>query len=169
MGWGTTSRRKTEAHEKSMGSYERHAWSDALAMASYLDEEIGADKARKIYEDVREVDLRKYEEDTGALIQDFIKRSESQRPSVLKKLPDERTRVVFQVLAILGCLRAKEVIDLRDRYRLALAPGAGYRVTTASLYGLSEQMRSIYTYAWPLEVFDALGIDDLGDWDDDEI
>lgn len=103
MGWGTTSRRKTEAHEKSMGSYERHAWSDALAMASYLDEEIGADKARKIYEDVREVDLRKYEEDTGALIQDFIKRSESQRPSVLKKLPDERTRVVFQVLAILGC------------------------------------------------------------------
>lgn len=101
MGWGTTSRRKTEAHEKSMGSYERHAWSDALAMASYLDEEIGADKARKIYEDVREVDLRKYEEDTGALIQDFIKRSESQRPSVLKKLPDERTRVVFQVLAIL--------------------------------------------------------------------
>lgn len=42
-------------------------------------------------------------------------------------------------------------------------------MTTASLYGLSEQMRSIYTYAWPLEVFDALGIDDLGDWDDDEI
>lgn len=154
MGWGySSSSRKRGAHEKSMGSYEMHAHSDAISIAYLLEKELGSSRARAIYEKIDEPSLRKYEADSADIIADFIKRTESQRPSVLKKIKDERTRVAFLVLAIIGCLRAKATMELRDNYRMAMVPGSGNRVTTAALYRFAMDMQAIFDYAWPFEAF----------------
>lgn len=168
MGWGYSGRGKTGAHEKSMHAYAQHAWSDAMAIAGLLDDEIGAVKARALYQQVAEANVQAFEREVQDQIEDFIKRTESQRPSVLRKLPNETTKATFLILAILGCLRAKAVIDLRDSYRFAMAPGSGYRDTTSAIYAFSNELRAVYEYGWPSELFDAVGIDDLGDFEDDD-
>ncbi|MBK6616247.1 hypothetical protein [Ottowia sp.] len=143
-----------------MGSYELHAWRDAMAIAFLLNEDVGAARARGLYEQVPREEVLAYEQKVSEQIEDFIKRSESQRPSVLRKFPNDTTKTTFLVLAILGCLRAKTVMELRDNYRMTLAPGSGNRVTTAAMYAFAEQLRSIFEYEWPFEAFDGMGIDD---------
>lgn len=167
MGWGYgSSSRKRGAHEKSMGTYEMHAYSDAMSIAALLDEEFVASRARIIYDQIGEPALRQYEADAAESIADFIKRTASQRPAVLRRIKDERTRVAFLVLAIIGCLRSKAVMELRDDYRMAMAPGSGNRVTTAALYQFATEMKSIYQYGWPFEAFLDAGIADVSDVDD---
>jgi hypothetical protein len=56
-------------------------------------------------------------------------------------------------------------MEVRDNFRSVLAPGRGNRVTTASVYVFAEEIRNIFNYVWPSEVFDAMGIDD----DEDEL
>ncbi len=169
MRWGQ--RRKTEAHEKSMGSYEMHAWRDACAIAYQAVETFGAEVVRKTYLEIEKEPLQEFEDSNTDLIADFIKRSESQRASVVKKLPDDRTRIGFLVLAVLGCLRGREILDLRDQYRYAFAPGSGNRITLAQIYAFSQAVKKLYDYAWPAEVFRAIGEsgeDDDGPDDEEE-
>jgi hypothetical protein len=63
-------------------------------------------------------------------------------------------------LAIIGCVRAHNVMELRDRYRELLAPGRGKRVTTSGLYRFSNDVQRLSDYEWPEGVFSALGEDD---------
>lgn len=154
------------AHLKSMGSYEKHAWGDAMAIASLLDEFVGAAKARVLYERMDANEVWKYEEAMEDAIADFIGRIESQRPVIVRKLPDDATRVCFLTLAILGCIRARDLMELRDRYRELLAPGRGNRETVRGLYTFSNQVQGLVTYEWPDEVFSSMGLDDSDDYDD---
>lgn len=166
--WGYGGGGSTGAHHKSMGSYERHAGNDAMSIASFLDSNYTAVEARSMYERVSLEDVRKYEHEAEDQIADFIKRSESQRPAVIRKLPDDVTRVVFLTLAIIGCLRARDLMDIRDRYRELLAPGRGNRQTTSGLYLFASEVRDLFDYSWPSEVFDAMDIQDWSDEDDDD-
>lgn len=159
---------RTESHEKSMGSYQLHAWRDAMAIASLLEQKVGLVNARKIYEKFPVDALISYESKIEDSLADFIERPESQRPGVLKKLPaGEATLVAFLTLAIIGCMRAKELFELRDAYRYSLVPGSGNRVTTAALYRFGQQARRIHPYTWPSEPILAMGFDDEDDDDDD--
>jgi hypothetical protein len=79
---------------------------------------------------------------------------------------DEITRGLLIVFAILGQVRVMEILELRDRYRLALAPGSGNRITCSSLYAFQQEMAGLQTYDWPDHVFDAYGGD--GGWIDPE-
>ena len=160
-------RRKTETHEKSMGSYILFAWSDAMDVANLLDQVVGATKARKIYEKMDTETVTKYESDVTEQLAEFIHKTQTQRASyVAKQLKDEETKVAFLVLAILGLLRVKEVVELRDRYRMSLAPGRGNRDTAAALYLFADKVSRLYDYLWPDELFDAMGLYDGRD--DDE-
>lgn len=159
------------AHQKSMGSYESHAYNDAVSIAYLLHAEVGAEKARQIYERIARPKLLAYEDAVAEHIAEFIQKTESQRPSfVRKRLSDETNRVAFLTLSILGCLRAREVMELRDSFRESLVPGHGNRVTTASLYLFAEQVRKVFDYEWPSDAFsDITGcIDDDFDGNDDE-
>ena len=148
-----------------MGSYVLHAWRDAMAIASLLDQEIGIAKARKIYEGLNRDGVIYYESEAEASIGDFIQKTESQRLSFVKKLPaSETTRVVFLTLAIIGCVRAKTILELRDNYRNSLAPGGGNRVTVADIYRFGQEVASAVSYDWPWEPVDAMGHHD--DYDD---
>lgn len=168
-GWGLGGGRgAVGAHLKSMGSYEMHAWRDAMAIAGLLDETIGARKARQIYERIKKEAVWKFEDSMNGQIAEFIGRSESQRPAVIRKLPDDVTRVCFLTLAILGCVRAKDVMELRDMYRELLAPGRGNRETTRGLYGFANQVQGFFNYEWPEEVFSSMGVDDDVGGDGDE-
>ncbi|WP_404666979.1 hypothetical protein [Roseateles asaccharophilus] len=146
-----------------MGSYQLHAWRDAMALAELLDETFGATKARKVYATFKASDLRTFEGENCKLIGDFIEKPEAQRPAVLRRMStqnDEDTRIVFVVLAIIGCLRSKDVMEIRDAFRHSMAPGGGNRVTTAALYEFGERIKAhTASYAWPREVFDAAEID----------
>ena len=156
------------AHLKSMGSYEMHAWRDATAIASLLNDLVGAAKARGIYERMEAKEVWKYEEAMEDAIADFIGRSESQRPAVIRKLPDDATRVCFMTLAILGCVRARDLMELRDRYRELLAPGRGNRETARGLYTFSNEVQGLVTYDWPGEVFSSVDLDDGAEFDEDD-
>lgn len=147
-------------HLKSMGSYELHAWRDAMAIAELLDEVVGASKAHGIYQRIGSAQAQRFEREMEDSLSDFIGRSESQRPAVVRKLPDEVTTACFLTLAILGCQRSMRIMELRDSYREVLAPGKGNRVTTRGLYDFSVEVVECFEYDWPAEVFSELGIDD---------
>lgn len=167
--WGRKKARPV--HEKDMGSYELFAWRDALALADFLDDTFGAARARRTFEEASQAEILEFESANGSLIGDFIQKPESQRPALLarlRKAADERTLILFVTLALLGVLRAKAVMELRDRFRTELAPGRGNRVTTAAVYDFSREMREVYRYAWPSEAFEALGIDDSDEDSDDD-
>lgn len=162
--WGKPKARPI--HEKDMGSYESHAWHDALALALFIDDEFGAAKARITFEAIPREEVLDFERVNGLLLGDFIQRAESQRPAFLARVcksAEERTKILFVVLALIGVLRAKAVMELRDRFRTELAPGRGNRVTTAALYDFSREIREVYIYDWPWVVFNALGLDDLSE------
>lgn len=169
MAWGREAR---AAHEKDMGSYELFAWRDALSIAMLIDELFGARRARLVFDQFRLEQLLEFEAKNSSLIRDFIQKTESQRPSFLAKIckheKDENTQIAFVSLALLGVLRAKAVMELRDLFRTELAPGRGNRVTTAGVYDFSVEMHSVYAYAWPSEVFEAMALDDGHEDEDDD-
>lgn len=154
-------------HLKSMGTYELHAHRDAMAIAFLMDDLVGAEPARKLYARMDVASLKRYERKMEEQIADFIGRSESQRPSVIRKLPDDTTRVGFMTLAILGCVRAGHVLEIRDRYRDTLAPGRGNRQTVQAMYEFSLQVMDTFSYAWPSDVFENAGLTD--GWQEDEV
>jgi len=159
-------RKATPVHEKSMGTYEVFAWRDATSIADWINEEFGAAYARQEFEKFELVNVISFERKHQDLLADFIQKTENQRPSFLKRIgkeADEPTRILFVTLALIGVLRAKNVMEVRDNFRSVLAPGRGNRVTTASVYAFAEEIRDIFTYVWPSEVFDAMSIDDESD------
>jgi len=160
--------RRVEAHEKSMGSYELHAWRDALAIADLIDALFGYAAAKKAYSSFSRKEVLEFESKYDEQIGDFIQKSESQREPYLRRIAkdvNDDTRILFLTLALVGVLRAKALVELRDRFRTALAPGRGNRITIASLYDLSNELPSLYVYQWPVEAFRAL---DLADDEEDE-
>lgn len=168
-------RQRTESHEKSMGSYELFAWRDAMAIAEFIAVEYTVPKARKAYESHEHATISKFEREHAELLTEFIQKSESQRPAFLRRITkstpplSESTVILFLVLALLGVLRSKNIIELRDRFRTVLAPGRGNRITTSAIYAFSNEMRSVYSYEWPYEVFDAIGeFDDSSESEEEE-
>lgn len=153
--------RAAKPHEKDMGSYERFAWDDAHAIAWFIEDTFGANTARTIYDAIPTEDVINFEKKYHELIGDFIQKSESQRPGFLRRIgktAEEETRIAFVVLALLGVLRAKAIMELRDKFSMELAPGRGNRLTTASLYDFSQEIQSVYKYAWPFEIFSNLDL-----------
>lgn len=164
--YGYGRRKRTEAHEKSMGSYELFAWRDAMSIADLIDEQFGSSRALACYSKVEKTVLIDFEERNKQIIGDFIQKSESQRLPFLNKVAkaaDEETRIIFLVLALIGVLRAKAVLELRDRFRTVLVPGRGNRITTAAVYDFSNDMKDLYSYSWPQEVFEDMDFDDTDD------
>jgi hypothetical protein len=154
-----------------MGSYELHAWRDAMALADFLREECEAmdltvAAARRIYESIDVNNLIDYEEQVSDAVATMIQKPEGQRANHFRKTMKDATtttKVGFLVLCILGAVRAKEVLELRDRFRMVLAPGSGNRVTCAGAYAFAAEVVSSFNYARPEEVFGAMGIDDSDD------
>ncbi|WP_241295694.1 hypothetical protein [Burkholderia stabilis] len=158
-----TWRDRSDPRAKSMGSYELYAWQDACSVAALLEDLYELPYARQVFTAATEEHLRRFEEDNAALISEFIAKTESRRDAYFQKITtkaSDEERVTFLVLAIIGLLRVRRVIDLRDVYRFALTPGSGNRVTAASIYQFSRAVAKAFHYGWPGEVFDALGLDD---------
>ena len=151
-GWGRASTR-TEAHEKSMYRYAWHARSDAAALAGLIEEEVGLAAARAYYATLRKEAVRAYEENHADIIASFIKATEGQRPSRIRALAkgcDTRDKMLFLVLAAIGAWRTFRLFEMRDNFRDALAPGRGYRISSAGMYSFGLQAARIASdYDWP--------------------
>lgn len=175
MPYRHTSRPRREVHEKSMGSYESHAWRDAMEIAQDLvdvaDEGgISILDVRHRFEALDAKEVSKFEGEHVDLIADYLQKSVSQRPPYLRRITKEaglHQRCFFLTLCIIAALRARDLLELRDRFRMVLAPGRGNRVTIANVYAFGQEVRDLFHWEWPGEVFEAIGIDDIGD-DDDE-
>lgn len=162
-------RRRTNPHEKHMGSYELFAWRDAMALASWLEEDYDVRAVRQAFEAMSLDDKLAFEDKNVELIEELIRRSESQRPAYVRKVgkdASEITKGILIAFAIIGQVRVKDLMELRDRYRMALAPGGGNRVTCSELYAFQHEVSHLGSYDWPDEVFDAYGGD--GGWSDDD-
>lgn len=161
-------RGRTHPHEKPMGSYELFAWRDAMALASWLETDYAVKEVRAAFEKMSTADLYDFEENNRDHIQELIRRSESQRPAYVRKVGkdvSEISRGLLIVFAIIGQVRVRDMLELRDRYRLALAPGGGNRITCAEMFAFQLEVSGLHGFSWPDEVFEAYG-GDAGDYDD---
>jgi len=153
-----------------MSSYYMFAWSDAIELASWLAEEFNLRDVRTAFEAMSVVDKLEYEASNRELIQELIRRSVSQRPAYVRKVAKEHSdtqRGLFIAFAILGQARVCNLINLRDTYRWALAPGGGNRETCSGLYSFHLDASDLHGFDWPSEVFEAFGMDDGACNDDD--
>jgi hypothetical protein len=150
-----------------MGSYESAVWGDAMAMACDLAENftqqhgVTLNQIRKHYESVKLDALIDLDDQLKPCIADYLAKTASQRPALERKVTKNATQLqasVFRVLCILGACRAYRLLELRDRYRMVLAPGLGNRVTASGAYQFCMDASDLINYRWPYEVFEAAGI-----------
>lgn len=175
FGYGRT---KTEAHEKSMGRYEMNASSDACSIAAFLIEYFESqgmpiEDVKKRFDAIDVKVLEDYEGKVSDLVATFLGKTVGQRPAFFKNITKElsvESKIPFLMLCVIGAERAKRILYLRDQYRMVLAPGSGYRATTAGIYSFSMAMLDLYDYSWPGEAFQALGhyLDDYVDDEEEE-
>ncbi|WP_286829236.1 MULTISPECIES: hypothetical protein [Kordiimonas] len=147
---------------KSMSSYERHAWRDAMEIAADVEEEFGIQRALDVFHEVSARDLLQFDRNNRHLVSDYIKKTAFQRPAFLRKILkgcDEDAAILFQLFAILGLLKAKKMIELRDLYAGFLEPGQGNRVTAKGMFDLFSEVNRATPrlYEFPAEVFEACG------------
>lgn len=151
---------KMDPRDKSMGSYELFAWRDAMSLASWLEQAYDLVEVRKAYEAMPDRDKFKYEESNAQIIQELLGKTEGQRPAYVRKVGknvDPVSQGVLIVFAIIGQVRVKELIGLRDRFRYSLSPGGTNRATCAGVYAFHQELMSVSLFDWPDEVFDAFG------------
>lgn len=154
------------AHAKSMASYELHAWHDACSIAWDLSQsERTLRQIRALWDAQDPTWFAKFDRQYSKEIGEFLAKTESQRPAFLRRLAksDQWKPVVadlFQVFAILAVVRARKILELRDRFRMQLAPGSGNRVTASAMYLFSMEMQDTFSYGWPREVFASIDVDD---------
>jgi hypothetical protein len=94
-----------------MGSYELFAWRDAMALASWLEEDYKVADIRKAFEKMSVDELYDFEKRNQEHIQELIRRSESQRPAYVRKVGknvSETTRGLLVVFAIIGQVRVRD-------------------------------------------------------------
>jgi hypothetical protein len=157
-----------------MASYESHAWRDAMDIAQDLidvTEEGGTSIAdvRSRFEAMDVNAISQFERNNAEVIADYLQKSVTQRPPFLRRITKDvgvNHRCFFLTLCVIAALRTRDLLELRDRFRMVLAPGRGNRVTIASVYSFGQEVRDLFHWEWPGEVFEAMGIDDLGDGDD---
>lgn len=157
-----------------MSSYIKYVWNDAVGLAWWIKHESGcALKAvRERFDSIPASERARYAKTNNEVIREFIYRTSSQRPAFLRRLTkasslDALDQAVFVVFAVISLWRVREILELRDRYRYALAPGGGNRETCAELHSFGFEVADLMTSDWPLEVFDS--VDDIdGDFISDE-
>ena len=143
-----------------MRSYELFAWQDAISMASWLEEAFDLVAVRKAYEAIPGTDKFKFEENNAGIIQELISKTEGQRPAYLRKVGKNVSDIdqgILIVFAIIGQVRVKEMIELRDRFNHCLSPGGPNRATCARIYEFHQETTRLPLFDWPGEVFEAYG------------
>lgn len=162
-------RRAQHPHEKHMGSYELFASRDARELASSISEEFDLASTQAQFRCLSIKQKLRIESACGSMIEEFLSRTDSQRSPFLRKInraAGDDAAAMFAVFAIIGLVRVESVLQLRDRYRYALAPGAGNRSTCAALYAFQQQVADLSDWEWPYDAFD--GVDaDFGSREDD--
>ncbi|HBO1619970.1 TPA: hypothetical protein L4F62_006535 [Pseudomonas aeruginosa] len=113
----------TFPHQKSMGSYELYAWRDAMALASWLEEQFDVREVGRAFLKLTIQEKLNFESRNEEFILELIRRTEAQRPAYLRKIgkdATDTTKGLLIVFAVLGQIRVKEMLELRDRFREAL-------------------------------------------------
>ncbi|WP_162590091.1 hypothetical protein [Variovorax sp. RA8] len=153
-----------------MSSYEEFAWRDAgeLAMMAAADFKMSA--ARDQFEAMSAEQKIRIEDACRSMIEDFLRRTDSQRPAVLRKIAKaagDEAAAMFAVFAIVALVRVREVLELRDRYMYALAPGSGNRETCAAIYAFQQEVIEASGIEWPDDAFDDIDLDEE-EYDDED-
>lgn len=120
--------------KNSMHSYSQFALSDAVSLASWLDTEFDLKAVRRAFEGISQLDRAKFDDDNAELIKELLRRTEGQRPALLRKAGKGATEVTkdrLLVFGIMGLVRVRSLIEIRD-WLVLMGPGAGYSVTNAN-------------------------------------
>lgn len=163
---------KTDSALKPMWRYGRHSYDEAHYLAEFLlkESQWPLPQLRRIFEQIDEKDLARTESEYENVIAELIKRPNSQRPALIRKLHKEAGPNIFELvllLSVIAAARIPHIVDIRDYYRSSLSPGRGYRITEQGLYLFSRELLQVmHSYEWPYEVFDNLGVCDNDDADE---
>lgn len=160
----------TFPHQKSMGSYELYAWRDAMALASWLEEQFDVREVGRAFLKLTIQEKLNFESRNEEFILELIRRTEAQRPAYLRNIgkdATDTTKGLLIVFAVLGQIRVKEMLELRDRFREALVPGGANRAICSAMYTFQYEASRLGNYDWPNEVFDAYG-SEAGNLEDEE-
>jgi hypothetical protein len=156
----------------SMYRYSEFASQDAIAFAEMLGTEFDLVAVRAAFERMSLEQKVHFEEQNAGIIQEIIRRTEGQRPAYLKRLgktADAVTCGVVIVFAIIGLVRVRALIEMRDRFE-SMHPGSGYRAACAMIYERQDfylpSMAGLLDYEWPEYVFDQYNGTDS--WQDDD-
>ncbi|WP_131815936.1 MULTISPECIES: hypothetical protein [Pseudomonas] len=143
----------------SMWRYSQFASDDAVALAEWLDTDFDLIAVRAAFERMSIEQRVHFEAQNTAVIQELIGRTEGQRPAYLKRVAknsDATTSGVAIVFAILGLVRVRALIEMRERFQ-SIGPGSGYRVACARIYERQDfylpSMAGLLDYEWPERVF----------------
>lgn len=158
-----------------MWRYGMHARDDAAAIfTSIVDfaksEGRTVQDVRHWYEALDPKGVYQFEETHSDDIAAYLAKSDSQRPATLRRLGKNLTFqevLLFQLLAMLGALRAADLVNVRDRHIDSLTPGRSYRVTTAGLYKCAEDTLLLRGHEWPSDFLAEIGYF-LDDGEDDD-
>ncbi|CAN7523144.1 hypothetical protein LJR168_003748 [Pseudoxanthomonas sp. LjRoot168] len=149
-----------------MGSYEQAAWYDAIRMARHVADDFAESKGISIraihrrFEAFSVEQIREFDSKYWHLIGEYVSKTESQRPAYFRKVAGKvgtDEQIMFLVLCVLAALRAGRLLELRDQYRLVLAPGSGNRATAAGAYRFLMETQALFDYSWPHDAFTEAG------------
>jgi len=145
-----------------MVSYIKYVWNDAVWLALWLKHDSGLNlkAVRERFDAIPASERARYAQENSEVLGEFLSRTSSQRPAFLRRFAkanslDALDLAVFVVFAVISLWRVREILELRDRYRYALAPGGGNRVTCAQIHSFGFEIADLPTSDWPYEVFDA--------------
>lgn len=158
-----------------MWRYGMHARDDAAAIFKSVVEFAKAEgrtvhDVRQWYEAIDPKVVYSFEETHFDDIASYLAKSESQRPATLRRLGKNlkfHEVLLFQLLAMLGALRAADLVNVRDRHVDSLMPGGSYRVTTAGLYRCADDILLLRGHEWPSDFLAEIGYF-LDDGEDDD-
>ena len=166
-------RHATPAHQKAMSTYQLFAWRDAMALASLLEEDYDVKAVRQLFERLSAEKIAEFEQTLQEHIGALLQKPEGHRPAYLRRLakdhPNNPHLPAFTLLlAIIGQVRVTQLLNLRDMFRGALAPGEGNRMTCANLYdfGMAVARLQQRKPEFPYEVFAASGSNTAFDVED---
>lgn len=156
-------RKALAPHYKSMNSYLWFAWNDAMELASLLEDRCDIKFVRDFYEGLSAEDMFVCEGELQHYISNLLQKTVAQRPAYLRKMgkdhPGTNIPDFVLLLALIAQVRVTEIMDVRDRFRGALAPGEGNRITCAGLYDFGIEMAKLHQQkpVFPYQVFRSYG------------
>lgn len=130
---------------------------DQRNLSNFINETIGTDAAKVLFESIPKDELPKLNKRFSSLIKEFIGKNSTQRVVFFKKLIEQeqlsrRDQAAFLVLTAFGLLQLRIVLS-DPAFGVFPNPKLDIRARLSALYSSARSVALMRDYSWPDEVF----------------